>query len=106
MAERYFPIEHPKIPRIQWDDVYIRNSRDFINKVPICSGLYECLLEDSPAAENKCTDWMKQQKKKILHKLCIDVERFEYTSFSMLAILKCEFQWTNILMSRYMDSRG
>ena len=49
---------------------------------------------------------MKQQKKKILHKLCIDVERFEYTSFSMLAILKCEFQWTNILMSRYMDSRG
>ena len=37
---------------------------------------------------------MSQQKKKILHKLCIDMERSEYTSFSMLAILKCEFQWT------------
>ena len=53
-----------------------------------------------------CTDWTCQQKKKILHKLCIDMERSEYTSFSMLAILKCEFQWTSILILRYMDSRG
>ena len=33
-------------------------------------------------------DWMRQRKKKILHKLCIDMERSEYTSFSMLAALK------------------
>ena len=52
------------------------------------------------------TDRMRQRKKRILHKLCIDMERSEYTSFSMLAILKCEFQWTSILISRYMDSRG
>ena len=45
-------------------------------------------------------------EKRILHKPCIDLERSEYTSFSMLAILKCEFQWTSILISRYMDSRG
>ena len=53
-----------------------------------------------------CTDWTCQQKKRILHKLCIDMERSEYTSFSMLAILKCEFQMTSILILRYMDSRG
>ena len=53
-----------------------------------------------------CTDRMHQQKKKILHKLCIDMERSEYTLFSMLAILKCEFQWASILILRYMDSRG
>ena len=52
------------------------------------------------------TDRMRQRKKRILHKLCIDMERSEYTSFSMLVILKCEFQWTSILISRYMDSRG
>ena len=51
-------------------------------------------------------DWMRQRKKKILHKLCIDMECSEYTSFSMLAALKYEFQWTSILMPRYMDSRG
>ncbi|HJC75153.1 MAG TPA: hypothetical protein H9697_09465 [Candidatus Mediterraneibacter faecavium] len=49
---------------------------------------------------------MRQRKKRILHKLCIDMERSEYTSFSMLVMLKCEFQWTSILISRYMDSRG
>ena len=27
---------------------------------------------------------MRQRKKRILHKLCIDMERSEYTSFSML----------------------
>ena len=52
------------------------------------------------------TDRMRQRKKRILHKLCIDMERSEYTSFSMLAMLKYEFQWTSILISRYMDSRG
>ena len=71
-----------------------------------CSGLYECLLKKDIAAEEKLTDRIRQQKKKILHKLCIDMERSEYTSFSMLAALKCEFPWTSILMSRYMDSRG
>ena len=65
-----------------------------------------CLLEDDAAVEEKITDRMRQQKKRILHKLCIDMERSEYTSFSMLAILKCEFQWTSILILRYMDSRG
>ena len=79
---------------------------NFVDKVPTSSGLYECLLKDNATAEFKCTDRMRQQKKKILHKLCIDMERSEYTSFSMLAILKCEFQWTSILISRYMDSRG
>ena len=49
---------------------------------------------------------MRQRKRMMLHKLCIDMERSEYTSFSMLAMLKCEFQWTSILISRYMDSRG
>ncbi|HJC73751.1 MAG TPA: hypothetical protein H9697_02195 [Candidatus Mediterraneibacter faecavium] len=49
---------------------------------------------------------MRQQKKRILHKLCIDMERSEYTSFSMLAMLKCKSHWTSILISRYMDSRG
>ncbi|MDM8124892.1 hypothetical protein [Mediterraneibacter glycyrrhizinilyticus] len=49
---------------------------------------------------------MRQRKTRILDKLCIDMERSEYTSFSMLAMLKCEFQWTSILISRYMDSRG
>ena len=51
------------------------------------------MLKDGAAAEDKYTTGrMRQQKKKILHKLCIDMERSEYTSFSMLAILKCEFQ--------------
>ena len=52
------------------------------------------------------TDRMRQRKKRILHKLCIDMERSEYTSFSMLAGWKCEFQWTSIFIPRYMDSRG
>ena len=78
-----------------------------VDEVPDSSDLYECLLKDSTAAENRCTaDRMRQQKKKILHKLCIDMERSEYTLFSMLVILKCEFQWTSILILRYMDSRG
>ena len=42
--------------------------------------------------KKKLTDRMRQQKKRILHKLCIDMERSEYTSFSMLAMLKCEFR--------------
>ena len=64
-----------------------------VDEVPDSSDLYECLLKDSTAAENRCTaDRMHQQKKKILHKLCIDMERSEYTLFSMLVILKCEFQ--------------
>ena len=70
------------------------------------SRLYECLLKDAAVAEKKITDRMHQQKQRILHKLCIDMERSEYTSFSMLARSKCEFQWTSILISRYMDSRG
>ena len=78
----------------------------FIGKVPATFDLYECLLKDNATAEVKCTDRMRQQKKKILHKLCIGMERSEYTSFSMLAILKCEFQWTSILILCYMDSRG
>ena len=78
----------------------------FIDEVPISSGLYECLLRDDATAEERFTDRMKQQKKRILHKLCIDKERSEYTSFSMSAILKCEFQWPSLLRSRYMDSRG
>ena len=50
-------------------------------------------MKDGAAAEDKYTTGrMRQQKKKILHKLCIDMERSEYTSFSMLATLKCEFQ--------------
>ena len=63
-------------------------------------------MKDDAAAEEKITDRMRQRKKRILHKLCIDMERSEYTSFSMLAMLKCEFHWTSILISRYMDSRG
>ena len=63
-------------------------------------------MKDDAAAEERITDRMRQQKKRILHKLCIDMERSEYTSFSMLAMLKCEFQWTSILIWRYMDSRG
>ena len=51
-------------------------------------------------------DRLRQRKKRNLHKLCIDMERSEYTSFSMLARSKYEFQWTKILISRYMDSRG
>ena len=68
--------------------------------------MYECLLKDEAAAEGNITDRMRQRKKMMLHKLCIDMERSEYTSFSMLEMLKCEFQWTSILISRYMDSRG
>ena len=68
--------------------------------------MYECLLKDNDAAEEKITDRMRQRKKRILHKLCIDMERSEYTSFSMLARSKCEFQWTSILIPRYMESRG
>ena len=63
-------------------------------------------MKDDAAAEEKTTDRIRQRKKMMLHKLCIDMERSEYTSFSMLAMLKCEFQWTSILISRYMDSRG
>ncbi len=77
-----------------------------VNEVPISSGLYECLLKDDAVVEEKPTDRMHQQKQRRLHKLCIDMERSEYTSFSMLAILKCESHWTSILISRYMDSRG
>ena len=79
---------------------------DFADEVPISSGSYECLLKDVAAVRGKTTDRMHQQKQTILHKLCIDMERSEYTSFSMLAILKCESHWTSILISRYMDSRG
>ena len=63
-------------------------------------------MKDDAAAEERITDRMRQRKTRILDKLCIDMERSEYTSFSMLAMLKCEFQWTSILISRYMDSRG
>ena len=63
-------------------------------------------MKDDAAAEEKTADRIRQRKKMMLHKLCIDMERSEYTSFSMLAMLKCEFQWTSILISRYMDSRG
>ena len=63
-------------------------------------------MEDDAAVEEKITDRMRQQKKRILHKLCIDMERSEYTSFSMLARSKYESHWTSILISRYMDSRG
>ena len=85
----------------------LRRKGSHIDKVPILSSrLYECLLKDDAAAEGETTDWMRQRKKRILHKLCIDMERSEYTSFSMLAMLKCEFLWTSILISRYMDSRG
>ena len=58
----------------------------------VSSGLYEYLLKDGAAAENKyITDRMRQQKKKILHKLSIDIERSEYTSFSVLVKSKCKF---------------
>ena len=63
-------------------------------------------MKDGAVAEERINDRMRQRKKRILHKLCIDMERSEYTSFSMLAVLKYEFQWTSILISRYMDSRG
>ena len=63
-------------------------------------------MKDDAAAEEKVTDWMRQRRQRILHKLCIDMERSEYTSFSMLAMLKCKSRWTSILISRYMDSRG
>ena len=79
---------------------------NFVDEVPTSSDLYECLLKDNATAEFKCTDRMRQQKRRILHKLCIDMERSEYTSFSMLAGWKCEFQWTSIFIPRYMDSRG
>ena len=70
----------------------LRRKGSHIDKVPILSSrLYECLLKDDAAAEGETTDWMRQRKKRILHKLCIDMERSEYTSFSMLAMLKCEF---------------
>ena len=78
----------------------------FIDKVPAASNLYKCLLKNDAAAKEKVTVWIRQQKKRILYKLCIDMERSEYTSFSMLAMLKYEFPWTSILISRYMDSRG
>ena len=79
---------------------------NFVDYSPISSGLYECLLKGDAAAEEKPTDRMHQQKQRRLHKLCIDMERSEYTSFSMLAMLKYESHWTSILISRYMDSRG
>ena len=63
-------------------------------------------MKDDAAVEERITDRMRQRKTRILDKLCIDMERSEYTSFSTLAMLKCEFQWTSILISRYMDSRG
>ena len=63
-------------------------------------------MKDDAAAEEKTTDRIRQRKKMMLHKLCIDMERSEYTSFSMLAMLKCKSRWTSILISRYMDSRG
>ena len=47
---------------------------NFVDKVPTSSGLYECLLKDNATAEFKCTDRMRQQKKKILHKLCIGMD--------------------------------
>ena len=78
---------------------------NFIDEVPVTSDLYEGLLKDGTAAK-KYTGRIRQQKKKILHKLCNGMERSEYTSFSMLAILKCELQWTSILILCYMDSRG
>ena len=55
-----------------------------VRNVPIPSRLYECLLKDGAAVRRKATDRMRQRKKRILHKLCIDMERSEYTSFSML----------------------
>ena len=63
-------------------------------------------MKDDAAAEEKTTDRIRQRKKMMLHKLCIDMERSEYTLFSMLAMLKCKSRWTSILISRYMDSRG
>ena len=63
-------------------------------------------MKDDAAAEEKTADRIRQRKKMMLHKLYIDMERSEYTSFSMLAGWKCEFQWTSIFIPRYMDSRG
>ena len=51
--------------------------------------MYECSLKDDAAVEGEITDRMRQRRQRILHKLCIDMERSEYTSFSMLAMLKC-----------------
>ena len=65
-----------------------------------------CLLNGYRCSSKDILIEQRTQKKKILNKLCIDMERSEYTSFSMLAILKCESRWTSILISRYMDSRG
>ena len=48
----------------------------------------ECLLKDEAAVRRKITDRIRQRKRMMLHKLCIDMERSEYTSFSMLAMLK------------------
>ena len=56
-------------------------------------------MKDEAAAEEKTTDRIRQRKKMMLHKLCIDMERSEYTSFSMLAMLKYESHWTSILIS-------
>ena len=63
-------------------------------------------MKDDAAAEEKTADRIRQRKKVMLHKLYIDMERSEYTSFSMLAGWKCEFQWTSIFIPRHMDSRG
>ena len=42
------------------------------------------MLKDGATAEDKYTTGrMRQQKKKILHKLCIDMERSEYTSYEV-----------------------
>ena len=48
-------------------------------------------MKDDAAAEEKTADRIRQRKRMMLHKLCIDMERSEYTSFSI---------------PRYMDSRG
>ena len=62
-----------------------RISGILVDKVLTSSGFYECLLKDDAVAEGEITDRMRQRKKMMLHKLCIDMERSEYTSFSMLA---------------------
>ena len=85
-TNRFFPI--PKIEFKRKEHV-----PHFFDYDPFSTEQDEDLLKDGAAAEDKYTTGrMRQQKKKILHKLCIDMERSEYTSFSMLAILKCEFQ--------------
>ena len=56
-------------------------------------------MKDGAAAEDKYTTGrMRQQKKKILHKLCIDMERSEYTSFSMLARIHLVLHVSDIKM--------